>query len=331
MKHLVNALPGLSAAAFAAILPLSAFAQTEVIIGARESGSNDYVVGAAVAATISEDSGMTGKVLTASGAGVWMPMMDYGEVDLGVTSHYEGWLGSKGQGAFNSAHDIRAVVVGGGINVGLFVLNDSPVESRADVAGLRMAAEFSGSPAVGDYALGEIANAGYGWDDVQAVPRASLYASLREDVAEGRLDVFYASVGSGITGEIDSTVGMRFLGLDTSPEALAKMREVYPALISEVPAGPPGIREPMSLAYLATYVVASAKVSDDTVYAVTKAMFEKNDSFRAINKSLGGWDKAKFASADVVIPYHDGAVRYFKEAGVWTDAMQAQQDALLAE
>ncbi|KAA2312408.1 TAXI family TRAP transporter solute-binding subunit [Pseudooceanicola sediminis] len=331
MSVLSKSLRTLSATALIAAAPLAALSQTEVIIGARESGSNDYVVGAAVAATVSEGADLTGKVLTASGAGVWMPMMDYGEVDLGVTSHYEAWLGWKGKGAFNTPHDIRAVVVGGGINVGLFVPNDSPIMSRDEMAGMKMASEFSGSPAVGDYALGEIANAGLTWDDVQPIPRASLYASLREDVSEGRLDVYYASVGSGITGELDSTIGIRFLGLDTSPEALAKMREVYPALVSEVPAGPPGIREPISLTYLATYIVASAAVSDDTVYAVTKAMYEKNDDFRAINKSLGGWKSENFATADVVVPYHDGAIRYFKEAGLWSDAMQARQDVLLAE
>ena len=72
-------------------------------------------------------------------------------------------------------------------------------------------------------------------------------------------------------------------------------------------------------------------MSDDTVYAVTKAMYEKNDDFRAINKSLGGWKSENFATADVVVPYHDGAIRYFKEAGLWSDAMQARQDVLLAE
>ncbi len=309
----------------------AAMAQSEVIIGARESGSTTYVAGAAIASIVSDGTDLTGKVMSAAGANVWMPMMDYREVDMGVVTHYEAWLGWKGQGGFNSAHDIRAVVVGGGINVGLYVMDDAPIQSRAEIAGLRIASEYSASPAIGTYALAEIANAGLGWDDMDAIPRASLYAGQREDVTEGRLDVFYASVGSGVTGELDTTLGIRFLGLDTSDEALARMRDVYPALVTEVEAGPPGIDEPMSLAYLATYVVGHVNVSEDTVYQVTKAMYENNADFTAINASLRGWTSDRFATADVVIPYHDGAIRYFKEAGIWTDEMQAHQDMLLAE
>jgi hypothetical protein len=31
-----------------------------------------------------------------------------------------------------------------------------------------------------------------------------------------------------------------------------------------------------------------------------------------------------------VVPYHEGAIRYFTEAGVWSDAAQAHNDDLVA-
>ncbi|MWD26493.1 TAXI family TRAP transporter solute-binding subunit [Aquicoccus sp. SCR17] len=321
----------LAAGAMAVTAAGAAQAQSEVIIGSRESGSNFYVVAATTAALLGEHSDLTGKVLPAAGGSVWVPMMDYREVDMGVTSHYEAWLAWKGKGGFNAPHKMRTVVVGGGINVGLYVMDDSDITSRSEIKGLRMASEYSGSPAVDDFAAAELANAGLSFDDMQAQPRASLYAGQREDVSEGRLDVFYASVGSGITAELDSTLGIRFLPLDTSDEAIARMKEVYPAVVSEVKAGPPGIDEDMTLVYLPTYLVAHADVPEDMVYETTKTMFEHNDEFRAANKSLGNWLKENFATADSVLPYHDGAIKYFKEAGVWTDEMQAKQDALLAE
>lgn len=306
-----------------------ALAQNDVIIGARESGSTFYVVGAALADVVAAHTDLTGRVLTAAGAAVWMPMMDSREADLGVISHYESWLGWTGGGTFQKPYDVRTVVVGSGINVGLYVRADSDIRTRADLAGRRIASDYSGSPAIAVYAEAEIANAGLGWDDVDAVPRASLYAGQREDATEGRLDAFYASVGSGLTRELDSTIGIRFLGLDPSDAAVARMRDVYPALVTEVQPGAPGVEVPMTLTYLPTYIIAHADVPDDVVYQVVEAVWELNDRFRAANDRLRGWTTDKFATAEVTVPYHEGAVRFFKDRGEWTDAMQASQDALL--
>ncbi len=322
--------------AAATALPLSlsslggAHAANDVIIGAHEAGSTYYVIGAAVADVVSKNSKYTGKLITAAGAAVWMPMMESREVDLGVASHYEAWLARSGKKPFAKSFDVRTVVVGGGINVGLYVRKDSDIKTLADIKGKRIGSGYPGAPAIGVYALGEIANGGFGWNDVTAVPRTSLYAGQREDVTEKRLDVFYASVGSGLTNELNSTIGIRFLSLDPSPAAVANMRKVYPAVVTPVKAGPPGIEQDMHLTYLPTYLIGHAKVSNDTIYAVTKALWEKNADLRAANPRLRGWATERYATVDVTVPYHDGAIKYFKEAGVWTAGMQAHQAQLLA-
>lgn len=325
---------GLIAAATA--LPLavagmgSAQAANDVIIGAHEAGSTYYVIGAAVADVVSKNTKLTGKLITAAGAAVWMPMMDSREVDLGVASHYEAWLAKHGKKPFAKAFDVRTVVVGGGINVGLYVRKDSDIKTLADIKGKRIGSGYPGAPAIGVYALGEIANGGFGWSDVNAVPRTSLYAGQREDVTEKRLDVFYASVGSGLTNELNSTIGIRFLSLDPSPAALANMHKVYPAVVTKVKAGPPGIEKDMYLTYLPTYLVGHAKVSNETIYAVTKALWEHNADLKKANPRLRGWATDKYATADATVPYHDGAIRFFKEVGAWTPEIDAHQKALLA-
>ena len=317
-------------------LPLSlagvagAQAANDIIIGAHEAGSTYYVVGAAVADVVSKNSDYTGQLLTVAGAAVWMPMMESREVDLGVASHYEAWLAHKGKKPFAKAFDVRTVVVGGGINVGLYVRKDSDFKTLADIRGKRIGAGYPAAPAIGIYAQGEIANGGFTLDDLKPVPRTSLYAGQREDVTEKRLDVFYASVGSGVTSELNSTIGIRFLSLDPSPAALKRMQKVYPAVIRPVKAGPPGIETDMHLTYLPTYLIAHSKVADAAIYAATKALWEQNDQLRAANPRLRGWLATGFATADSVLPYHDGAVRYFKEKGVWTSEMESHQAALLS-
>tara|TARA_R110002126_G_scaffold38814_13_gene115647 strand:+ start:9812 stop:10846 length:1035 start_codon:yes stop_codon:yes gene_type:complete len=322
--------------AAATAVPLSlagiagAQAANDVIIGAHEAGSTFYVVGAAVADVVSKNSKYTGKLLTVAGAAVWMPMMDSREVDLGVVSHYEGWLARHGRKPFAKAFDVRTVVVGGGINVGLYVRKDSDIKKLSDIRGKRIGAGYPGAPAIGIYAQGEIANGGFTLEDLKPVPRTSLYAGQREDVTEKRLDVFYASVGSGVTSELNSTIGIRFLSLDPSPAAVERMQKVYPAVVRPVKAGPPGIETDMHLTYLPTYLIGHAKVSNEAIYETTKALWEHNDTLRAANARLRGWLATGFVTSDSVLPYHDGAVRYFKEKGVWTAAMESHQASLLA-
>ena len=63
-------------------------------------------------------------------------------------------------------------------------------------------------------------------------------------------------------------------------------------------------------------LVTSAEVDDETVYRVTKTLFEhaaevvdKHPAGKAIN--------AKNVIRDTGTPFHSGAIRYFKEAGIW--------------
>jgi len=309
----------------------SAAERRDVVIGAHEAGSRFYIWGAAFANVITKHTKYNGKVMAVAGSGVWLPMMEAGEVDLGLETFYGLWQARHGKGTYYKPYNIRLIQGGSGINVGLYVRKDSPIRTRAGIRGKRIGTGYSGSPNIYTYATGEIANAGLTWDDVDGVPRTTLYAGQRADVTEKRLEVFYASVGSSVTRELDAAIGIRFLGLDPSQEAMAKMRKAYPAIISQVQPGPPGIEEPMWLTYLPAYIVAYAKVSDKVVYEVVKAIWENHKELGRIEPKLKGWTPDKYVSTQATIPYHSGAIKFYKEKAVWTEEMEQVQKKLLAE
>jgi len=309
----------------------AAAAQKDVVIGTHEAGSRFYVWGAGFANLITKFSKYNGKVMAVAGSGVWLPMMENGEVDLGVASFYTLWLARHGKGKYTKPYDIRLVQGGSGINIGLYVRKESPIRTRAEARGKKMGTGYAGSPNIYAYITAEIANAGLSWKDVDGIPRTTLYAGQREDVTEKRLEVFCASVGSSITRELNAAIGIRFLGLDPSPEAMAKMRKVYPVVITKVKPGAPGILEPMWLTYLPSYIVAYGKVSDTVIYDVSKAMWENHKELARIEPKLKRWTSDKFVTPQAVIPYHDGAIKFYKEKGVWTEEMEKVQKRLLAE
>jgi hypothetical protein len=65
------------------------------------------------------------------------------------------------------------------------------------------------------------------------------------------------------------------------------------------------------------------------VYNMTKAMVELFPDYDGKAPGIGGWALAK-QDFQWVVPYHEGAVRYFKEVGAWSDEAQAHNDNLIA-
>jgi len=63
----------------------------------------------------------------------------------------------------------------------------------------------------------------------------------------------------------------------------------------------------------ATLVVSSA-VADETVYALTKAVFENFDRFRKLHPAFSRLRKSQMLDDGLSAPLHPGAIRYYKEA-----------------
>ena len=61
---------------------------------------------------------------------------------------------------------------------------------------------------------------------------------------------------------------------------------------------------------------------------MTKALVELFPEYDGASPGINGWalDRQVF---DWVVPYHEGAIRYFEEIGVWNEEFQAHNDALV--
>jgi hypothetical protein len=69
-------------------------------------------------------------------------------------------------------------------------------------------------------------------------------------------------------------------------------------------------------------------IADPVGYAMAKAMVELFPDYRDAAPGNSGWD-IKRQEFSWVVPYHEGAVRYFKEIKAWTDAHETNNQNLL--
>ena len=65
------------------------------------------------------------------------------------------------------------------------------------------------------------------------------------------------------------------------------------------------------------------------VHNLASAIVDGYEDFRNADPGAMGWALAR-QQFDWVVPFHAGAVRYFRGAGVWTDELDAHNNALLS-
>lgn len=120
--------------------------------------------------------------------------------------------------------------------------------------------------------------------------------------------------------EADTKVGgIRWLSISNTPEAEARLRKFMPtAYISVVKPGPGrvGILAPTTLLFEDYVVVAGSQVSDEDAYKLAKVLHDQQDKLAAVAKIYSLYDKDKLAR-DHQIPFHPGAIKYYKEKGIW--------------
>jgi hypothetical protein len=65
--------------------------------------------------------------------------------------------------------------------------------------------------------------------------------------------------------------------------------------------------------------VSSTAVDDAVAYEVVKAVFENFDDFRRLHPAFATLNKEDMVRDGNSAPTHDGAVKYFKEAGMMAE------------
>jgi uncharacterized protein len=129
-----------------------------------------------------------------------------------------------------------------------------------------------------------------------------------------------SSTPAAAVTDITSTDGANVVFLMPDPAILDKMREKYPYWAkADIPGGVyRGHDKAMSGTFgVATILVAADEVDEPTAYAITKALLENQKELAQAHALGREWTRETAKRGiEGVIPFHPGAERYLKEAGV---------------
>jgi uncharacterized protein len=279
-----------------------------------------YAVGGAICRLMNKDRQKTGircSVESTGGSVFNANAIKTGELDFGMAQSDIQYNATKGDGQFKDKADpdLRAV----------FSVHPEPftVLARKDV-GVTQFTDFKGkrfnvgNPGSGTLASMEELLKQMGWTKADF----SLAAELKADeqgtaLCDNKIDGFFYGVGHPSAAIQDPTTacGAKLIPLTgAAVDALVKGHPYYAK--ATIPGGMYANNPNPTETYgvLAT-LITSAKASDDTVYALVKAVFDNLDEFKKLHPAFANLDPKTMVKDGLSAPLHPGAVKYYKEKG----------------
>ena len=309
------------AALFGATLILTMPAAAQVIgIGTTKGGAN-AAVGAAIAKVVSDSAGFQMRPQKMGGTQQYMAIVNSGDLEFGLSNVMQFGMAVDGSGMSDGKPhpDMRLVATLMQFRNGVIVGKESGINSLADLKGKRVPDGYAGAPLFNVFKNAFLAAAGLTMDDVTPVPIVGLrqsWAAFRE----GKVDMTIAAAGSGPVREMEAAIsgGIKYIPLVEDDAARAELPRTRFAVIE--PAKPlVGVLEPTLFNVYEYVLFANASVDEDTVYKVVAAIIDGDKDLRATSPLWKSYKSENIATRFDGLEYHSGAIKYFKEKGLWKE------------
>jgi hypothetical protein len=303
------------------LTPLSADAQvkTRLAIGTGGTGGVYYPMGGGMAALISKhipNTEATAEVTTASVDNV--KLLHGNRIAMALSLPDTAWDGFNGQiRGFKEKTEVRSLMALYSNFMQIVAIDGSGIKSVADLRGKRVS---TGAPGSGVEVKGLRVLEAYGLTPKDFKSQDRLGATESAGALKDRkLDAFFWDGGLPTAALLDlaATPGIK-INLISHADAIPKMVAKYGPLyfVSNIPKGTyKGIDEDIAVAAATNLLIVNEKMDETLAYQITKLMLEHTADLVAVHKAATEIS-LKNAVVGSPIPFHPGALRYYKEKGV---------------
>lgn len=220
---------------------------------------------------------------------------------------------------------VRLVAVGHTSDTHWIVRQDSPINCCYDFKGKVIGVGPAGSATLNIYSKKHLA-AGWGVNLEDIKPKYIAFHEITRGIRDNTIDAGIIAAGYPIAAIMELARDIPIRLLETEPDVLKKLRAEYPNVTPFViPSGTyKGIDKDVHTYTLPQMWLCRTDLSEDLVYQILKAVYDNSSERNAIHPMAKKYtvENAFKGSKSVPVGYHPGAIKYYKEKGIWNKRAQ---------
>jgi uncharacterized protein len=316
--------------------PTQIGAQTAVSLGTSSVGARFHILAVGMGDVVSRHSKLNVTVEPIGGSDANIRALKAKRIDMALTNSLAATHGFRGSGSFKKEGKtpVRLILQGGLAARALVARADRGIHSPADLKGKKIQGRRRALADL-EIVLKQILK-------VYGIPESSVTIYSHSDTNEevealrlGTADAAMMPLGSPKTSSppirrLAETVPLVIvdLGRDKIPAILENPELAGYAAATIYKGAIKGMDRDVTSLALGEYLVGRADLSDELVYQFTKTFFTNVKDFHAVHSSAKEYTMDA-SLENPTIPFHPGAIRYYKEIGRWNEAMEKLQAKLL--
>jgi TRAP transporter TAXI family solute receptor len=294
--------------------------QKQLSIGTGDPGGVYFPLGGAVASVLAKALPNVHATVEVTGGSVDnIKLIATGQSDLGFTMADAAMDAVQGQDKFkNSKVALQTLLVVYPNRMHVVTVEGTGIETLADLRGKRVS---TGSPGSATEIMASRAVEAAGLDKDKDIKRERLgVVESVNAITDRRIDAFFwvGGIPTAAIATLATTAGVKMKLIDHA-DVVDKMNDKYGKLYSKsrIKAGTyPGYKTDCDVAEVWNLIVTGNRMSDEDAYNIVKTLVEKKDDIVKVHSEAESFSLDNQVQDRSPVPFHPGALKYFKEKGV---------------
>jgi uncharacterized protein len=289
-------------------------------IGTGGTGGVYYPLGGGLAALLSKYvPGVEATAEVTAGSIANLQLIGSGKSEIAFTMADAAWDAQNGLEKFKDAKvPLRTLAVFYPNRMHVVTVEGTGINKFADLKGKRVS---TGAPVSGTEVMAMRLIEAYGLDPNKDMTRERL--SVAESVSaikDGKIDALFwvGGVPTPSITDLAATPGKTIKLIDHGDGAENLRKKYGPIYVKNkiLANAYPGQARDTTNVDVWNLLVVPEKADENLVYQITKVLFEKKEELVKVHKDASFLELANQDSGASPIPFHPGAIRYFKERGI---------------